>query len=160
MTDHLRSRPWDPITPRKRFELLKRDGFACQYCGARAPNVHLQLDHIIPLASGGGNGDDNLIAACVDCNQGKGAVDLPGFHGHAEFVGLVAKRARSCEEWLAPERDRDVNFQFLCGFVAGLASIGGRRLATKAIMAIAEHDRHAAPVFLQAILLNSDAVRR
>jgi hypothetical protein len=33
--------------------------------------VVLEIDHIIPVSSGGNNHDSNLITACVDCNRGK-----------------------------------------------------------------------------------------
>lgn len=57
----------------ERFEVFKRDGFACQYCGAHPPQVILHVDHIVPVAEGGGNEIDNLITACQPCNQGKAA---------------------------------------------------------------------------------------
>lgn len=56
-----------------RFEVFKRDGFACQYCGAHPPSVILHIDHVHPIAEGGSNDIDNLITSCVGCNQGKGA---------------------------------------------------------------------------------------
>lgn len=59
-----------------RFEVFKRDNFACQYCGAVPPFVLLQVDHIIPVSKGGENGIDNLITACQPCNIGKGATSL------------------------------------------------------------------------------------
>lgn len=65
-----------PIKKKTRFEVFKRDGFACQYCGATPPEVVLHVDHIIAVAEGGGNGTDNLITACESCNLGKGATPL------------------------------------------------------------------------------------
>lgn len=56
-----------------RFEVFKRDQFSCQYCGAKAPEVVLHLDHIHPVAEGGGNEIMNLLTACASCNGGKGA---------------------------------------------------------------------------------------
>ena len=61
------------ISKKLRFEIFKRDLFTCQYCGATPPSVVLQVDHIKPVADGGGNEEENLIASCTDCNQGKGA---------------------------------------------------------------------------------------
>lgn len=61
---------------KQRFELFKRDGFTCQYCGAHPPAVVLVLDHIVPFAEGGSCSDDNLITSCETCNQGKGARSL------------------------------------------------------------------------------------
>jgi 5-methylcytosine-specific restriction endonuclease McrA len=31
-----------------RFEVLRRDGFACTYCGRKPPDVELHIDHVIP----------------------------------------------------------------------------------------------------------------
>lgn len=64
------------MSKRTRFEVFKRDGFKCQYCGATPPSATLHVDHIVPVASGGQNDMDNLITSCADCNLGKGAVDL------------------------------------------------------------------------------------
>lgn len=62
-----------PAGPGKttRFEVFKRDSFTCQYCGRSAPEVLLELDHIEPVAAGGGNELLNLITACQACNAGK-----------------------------------------------------------------------------------------
>lgn len=65
-----------PLTKRVRFNVFKRDLFACQYCGKTPPGVVLEVDHIVPVAAGGGNGHENLITACFDCNRGKGAERL------------------------------------------------------------------------------------
>ncbi|NLV54235.1 MAG: HNH endonuclease [Acidimicrobiales bacterium] len=49
--------------------VLVRDGFSCQYCGARAETI----DHVVPRSRGGGHTWDNLVAACRPCNVRKGA---------------------------------------------------------------------------------------
>ena len=59
-----------------RFEVLKRDGFKCTYCGEGPPDVVLVVDHVIPVAKGGGNEEGNLTTACKPCNQGKAARQL------------------------------------------------------------------------------------
>jgi hypothetical protein len=56
---------------RLRFDVFKRDQFTCQYCGLKAPEVVLQIDHITPVALGGGNDILNLCTACTACNAGK-----------------------------------------------------------------------------------------
>lgn len=61
------------ISKKRRFEIFKRDGFVCGYCGAHPPAVVLHLDHIIPIKDGGDNSDYNLITACEGCNLGKAA---------------------------------------------------------------------------------------
>lgn len=60
------------IRPSLRFEILRRDGFCCQYCGRKAPDVVLHVDHRHPRSAGGLNTVDNLVTACRDCNLGKG----------------------------------------------------------------------------------------
>lgn len=59
------------IGPRVRFQIFQRDGFACHYCGRRPPQHPLQIDHVLPIARGGTNHPDNLVAACWECNIGK-----------------------------------------------------------------------------------------
>ncbi|HCE6639534.1 TPA: HNH endonuclease [Pseudomonas aeruginosa] len=54
-----------------RFEVFKRDNFICQYCGAKAPDVVLHVDHINPVSKGGDNEIINLVTACLPCNLGK-----------------------------------------------------------------------------------------
>lgn len=54
-----------------RFEVFKRDSFTCQYCGQKAPDVILEVDHIIPVKEGGTNDIMNLVTACRECNSGK-----------------------------------------------------------------------------------------
>lgn len=61
----------DGLTPSLRFKILARDHFACQYCGRKAPDVELQIDHIVPIAKGGKTESKNLVAACKKCNEGK-----------------------------------------------------------------------------------------
>ncbi len=53
-----------------RFRILERDGFRCRYCArtAREPGVVLHVDHVVPLAAGGSTSEDNLVAACEECN--------------------------------------------------------------------------------------------
>jgi len=65
-----------PLSKRARFEVFKRDGFVCQYCGAHPPEVVLECDHIIPVAEGGTNDEGNLVTACADCNRGKSDISL------------------------------------------------------------------------------------
>lgn len=65
-----------PLSKSLRYEILKRDSFTCQYCGHMAPEVILEVDHIIPVAEGGEDEVFNLITSCRDCNRGKGARQL------------------------------------------------------------------------------------
>jgi len=65
-----------PISKKTRFEIFKRDGFACQYCGRRPPEVLLEIDHITPVCEDGGDEAENLLTACFDCNRGKSGTPL------------------------------------------------------------------------------------
>lgn len=69
-----------PISKSRRFEVFKRDGFTCQYCGQRPPEVILEVDHIDPRALGGSDDEINLITSCADCNRGKSAKRLGDVH--------------------------------------------------------------------------------
>ena len=64
------------LSKKIRFEVFKRDGFVCQYCGANPPNVVLEVDHINPVCNGGDDVIDNLITACFNCNRGKAGNSL------------------------------------------------------------------------------------
>ena len=64
------------ISKKTRFEVFKRDGFTCQYCGAHPPSVILHVDHINPLKLNGLNHMDNYVTSCEACNQGKAANPL------------------------------------------------------------------------------------
>jgi len=64
------------ISKKIRFEVFKRDGFRCAYCGQTPPAVILEADHIDPKSKGGKDDINNLITACFDCNRGKTNIKL------------------------------------------------------------------------------------
>lgn len=66
-------KPRKQISTKTRFEIFKRDGFVCQYCGEHPPKIILHVDHIYPVKEGGTNDADNLVTSCDVCNRGKGA---------------------------------------------------------------------------------------
>jgi 5-methylcytosine-specific restriction endonuclease McrA len=53
-----------------RKNILRRDGYRCQYCSRG--DVTLTIDHIVPKSKGGDDTWENLVAACVNCNNKKG----------------------------------------------------------------------------------------
>ena len=69
-------RTYRPLKPSVRFKVLARDHFTCQYCGQKAPDVELEVDHIVPKAECGSNELSNLTTACKDCNRGKAGSSL------------------------------------------------------------------------------------
>ncbi len=53
-----------------RKNILRRDGHRCLYCGRG--DVPLTVDHVLPLSRGGEETWENLVSACVKCNNKKG----------------------------------------------------------------------------------------
>ena len=81
------------MSKKTRFEVFKRDGFQCQYCGAHPPAAILHVDHIVAVVAGGTNVIDNLVTACATCNLGKGAGDLTAIpQSLAEKAASVSER--------------------------------------------------------------------
>lgn len=64
------------LSKRDRFEVFKRDGFRCTYCGKAPPDVTLEIDHIVAVANGGPSSESNLVTSCFECNRGKSDVPL------------------------------------------------------------------------------------
>jgi hypothetical protein len=66
------------ISPRVRFQIMRRDGFRCQLCGVTAmqDDVVLEIDHIHPVKDGGTSDEENLWTLCHCCNRGKAAKQL------------------------------------------------------------------------------------
>lgn len=62
------------VTDKVRYQVMQRDGFRCQLCGAsQADGVKLHVDHKIPISKGGNSDPDNLRTLCDRCNWGKGS---------------------------------------------------------------------------------------
>ena len=74
--------PWPSVIRLKRYirvpyrrvmlsrrNVLRRDDHRCQYCGEQNG---LTLDHVHPKSRGGPDSWENLVAACVPCNNRKG----------------------------------------------------------------------------------------
>lgn len=60
------------LSASKRMHVFERDDFTCQYCGRSAPEVELEVDHVLPVARNGKNDISNLVTICRECNYGKG----------------------------------------------------------------------------------------
>jgi hypothetical protein len=60
------------VSPKLRMDILARDEYTCQICGAdRGTGAILEIDHIHPVSRGGTNDPNNLQVLCRDCNAGK-----------------------------------------------------------------------------------------
>jgi 5-methylcytosine-specific restriction endonuclease McrA len=53
-----------------RKNVITRDGHRCQYCGAT--RGAMTIDHVIPRKVGGNDTWENMVCACVACNNKKG----------------------------------------------------------------------------------------
>ncbi|MFC3986507.1 HNH endonuclease [Streptosporangium jomthongense] len=108
------------VSKRLRSEIFRRDNSTCHYCGAKAPDVKITIDHVIPVALGGSDEPSNLVTACEDCNNGKTSVppnaatvarvseDAVRWASAqkqavaamaADFQQVLAKRERFQQEW-------------------------------------------------------------
>ncbi len=61
--------------PKQRVALTKknvliRDDYTCQYCGARGERM-MTVDHVIPKSRGGSSTWENLVCSCMRCNNRK-----------------------------------------------------------------------------------------
>lgn len=54
-----------------RFNVLVRDSFTCQYCGASKSETELNRDHVVPRQQGGRTTWENIVASCYTCNNKK-----------------------------------------------------------------------------------------
>ena len=74
------------MSPQLRNEILERNGFTCQRCGATANDpdpfnpdrkLRLHIDHIVPISQGGDDSRENLRVLCSACNAGRGNLQTP-----------------------------------------------------------------------------------
>jgi hypothetical protein len=98
------------VSKRTRFEVFKRDGFRCIYCGATPVNgelvVKFHADHVEPKSKGGEDDPANLVTACQDCNLGKSDVRLEDKKFKSKFDNEAQKEhAEQIREYLKVQRD-------------------------------------------------------
>ncbi|MCP3101897.1 HNH endonuclease [Myxococcus sp. K15C18031901] len=55
-----------------RENVYLRDNCRCQYCGQKVSRAEATYDHVVPRAQGGRTCWENIVIACVPCNQKKG----------------------------------------------------------------------------------------
>lgn len=74
------------ISPQLRNEILERNGFTCQLCGAGPLDIdpydpkrkaRLQVDHLVPISQGGTDDRENLRVLCSTCNQARSNIQMP-----------------------------------------------------------------------------------
>jgi hypothetical protein len=107
------------LSKRDRFEILKRDGFKCVYCGATprdsalAP-LELVVDHVQPVKEGGETVPHNLVTACIPCNAGKSAIPLEQRKYDPRLSEAQKEQAEQLVAYLDLQREiADANEQWL-----------------------------------------------
>jgi len=88
-----------------RKNIMIRDNCQCQYCGIK--NVELTIDHISPRDRGNLAAWENLVCACVKCNNKKGnrtpdeagmtLLNIPRKPNYVSFLRYFVNTL--CEEW-------------------------------------------------------------
>ena len=70
-----------PRTPRKgqRSKAASKCGGRCWYCGMTPDPGDITVDHAKPRSRGGQNFEDNLLPACMNCNNEKGPLTVSEF---------------------------------------------------------------------------------
>ncbi len=61
-----------PVIRFSRENVYARDQGCCQYCGQKVTRAEATYDHVLPRSQGGGTNWENIVIACVPCNQVKG----------------------------------------------------------------------------------------
>lgn len=95
------------VRPSTRAALYTRDQWCCAWCGAGidthglcpaprivVPDLVLTLDHLRPACIGGTNAPSNLVTACWECNNDRGAASALAFLAWLDAMGRDALAAR------------------------------------------------------------------
>ncbi|MGV6825639.1 MAG: HNH endonuclease [bacterium] len=91
----------DYIPPLNNHTLFQRDAHLCMYCGSKFNKKHLSRDHVTPVSHGGSNTWNNVVTACIRCNNHKASrtpeqagmelLAIPFTPTHAEYVYLLGR---------------------------------------------------------------------
>ena len=88
--------------PLHNVPLFQRDAFICMYCGERHNKRSLSRDHVTPISQGGSDNWNNVVTACIRCNNFKAGrtpeqaglqlIAIPFTPTHAEYIYLQGRR--------------------------------------------------------------------
>lgn len=91
----------DYVPPLSNRTLFQRDNHMCMYCGIRFSDRHLSRDHVRPSSKGGADHWNNVVTACVRCNNFKAGrcpedaglelLAVPFTPTHAEYIYLMGR---------------------------------------------------------------------
>ncbi|HEX9757674.1 MAG TPA: HNH endonuclease [Nitrospiria bacterium] len=62
---------WHRAVKFSRANIFLRDRYSCQYCKKRFRTEDLTFDHVVPIARGGKKTWENIVTACIRCNNKK-----------------------------------------------------------------------------------------
>lgn len=91
----------DYVPPLSNRTLFQRDDHICLYCGERFSPRQLSRDHVRPISKGGADHWNNVVTACVRCNNYKAGrspedagmelLAVPFTPTHAEYIYLMGR---------------------------------------------------------------------
>ena len=91
----------DYVPPLSNRTLFQRDDHMCMYCGCRFQARHLSRDHVRPSSQGGRDHWNNVVTACIRCNNFKAGrtpeaagmelLAVPFTPTHAEYIYLMGR---------------------------------------------------------------------
>jgi 5-methylcytosine-specific restriction endonuclease McrA len=101
-----------PLSSEEGMNILKRDGFRCQYCGLDGMSsfensLVMSVDFVIPRARKGKKDPRNLVSACRACNLIKGRHVFSDFEQAKRYI--LNRREELHKEWearMAPLRSQ------------------------------------------------------
>ncbi len=110
----------------KHQSVRARYGNCCGYCGISETDAggELTVDHYEPISAGGDDSDENLVYACVRCNQYKGAF-APSEAQQAQGLRLLHPLRDNIAEHL---RENEAT-----GRLEGLTPLGAFHIASLAL---------------------------
>lgn len=94
------------VSDKLRREILERNGYTCQVCGAGAgeesgceqgKKCRLQIDHVIPISQGGTDDAHNLRAVCVGYNKDKSNLKVPTSRDAISAMALIRRQPRDVQ---------------------------------------------------------------
>jgi hypothetical protein len=143
------------LSPIKRAAIVHRGAGQCVWCGEAVDHNAMTVDHLVPVQAGGGNGVENLVAACRRCNSARGwGWDQMAAHlearGHDPLERLEAalvQAIRTPVDWEAARALCEQLYPGRLAYLAGAARTRGarRRAAGKATVAAPAPARLALP---------------
>lgn len=134
---------------RLRFSVFARDSFTCRYCGRQSDKVELVVDHLIPVSKGGTNDQENLITACVECNQGKADTIIsqaaPTEEDRLRMAQELNEQRRAADRAVEIAKAIQARRQAMVNFWCGLTGKDGmdRRTASTVFSYVQRHGEEA-----------------